>query len=91
MTVSLEKNSTPTSDAIVEGPTTVEILTAQLQGILDGVVTTQVFGSGNTGVRGAKTLKAPEARTLGLLMPSGSKLVMSVSAYIVDPANSKDA
>ena len=70
---------------------TLEKAKGQLSALVSRTEVIALFKSGNTGVRTALTLKAPEARALGLLMPAGSKLVMSVSAYIVDPANGKDA
>jgi hypothetical protein len=56
-----------------------------------GTTEPKVFSSGNTGVYISKRLKAPDARALGITMPMGGKLTLTLQAVIVDPANSKDA
>lgn len=72
-----------------------DLLVTALEGLLAEVKATgvepKVFSSGNTGVYVSKRLKAPEARALGLLVPTGGKVSFTLQALVIDPANSKDA
>lgn len=87
--VSLDKTTAPTGAE----PTQVQLLSALLLDLAKsaGTAEPKVFSSGNTGVYASVRLKAPDARALGIEVPIGGKLTLSVQAVVVNPANSKDA
>lgn len=90
-TVDLDVTATP---VVVDNTSQTTALIGLLEGLLaeakaSGEV--KVFSSGNTGVYANKRLKAPDARALGLLVPTGGKVALSLQAVVIDPANSKDA
>lgn len=49
------------------------------------------FKSGNTGLYANKVLKAPDARALGIDVPRGGRVKVTVQVLVIDPANSPDA
>lgn len=93
MSVSLSKPAKPTATVEVVVPSQVEILATLLA---DLAVESKgndpkVFSSGNTGLYVNSNLKAPDARALGLEVPVGGKVKLTLQAVVIDPANSKDA
>lgn len=91
----MSKTTTATTPATVEVavPSQVEILATLLA---DLAVESKgndpkTFSSGNTGLYVNSNLKAPDARALGLVVPVGGKVKLTLQAVVIDPANSKDA
>lgn len=90
--VTLEKDA---ADEVVLTPAqqNVPLLAALLADMAKGASTEEpkVFTSKNTGLYVAANLKAPDARALGITVPVGGKVKLTIQAVVIDPANSKDA
>lgn len=88
--VSLVKSDTTTPPSSSQTYVLLNILGDLLTASI-GHTEPKVFSSGNTGVYIQRRLKAPEARALGIVVPTGGKVSFTLQALVIDPANSKDA
>lgn len=77
----------------VEAPSQVALLAALLAdlAVQSKDNDPKTFSSGNTGLYVNSNLKAPDARALGITVPVGGKVKLTLQAVVIDPANSKDA
>lgn len=85
---------TTTAQTTVEAPSQTLLLIGMLEALLAEAKANpavKVFASKNTGVYASQRVKAPDARALGILVPLGGAVSLSIQAVVVDPANKKDA